>query len=137
MRLGGIFAVLFFLPSLTYGYLGEKVQGPPAINSTGAFSVRETRTDANIIREFISAKGIVFGIRWEGLRHPSLEEALGSYFENYDQAAKRNPVKFGARHHEVETPEIVVKKWGHPRRLQGMAYAPKLLPQGVSANEIR
>jgi hypothetical protein len=32
---------------------------------------------------------------------------------------------------------VVVEKWGHMRNLQGRAYAPALMPQGVSVDEIR
>jgi hypothetical protein len=43
----------------------------------------------------------------------------------------------GRRHVTVKTDGVVVEKWGHMRNLQGRAYAPALIPQGVSVDEIK
>ena len=43
-----------------------------------------------------------------------------------------------ARAYPLTSPDrVVVEKWGHMRNLQGRAYAPALLPPGVSSDEIR
>jgi len=37
----------------------------------------------------------------------------------------------------VRTDRVVVEKWGNMRNLQGRAYAPALIPPGVSIDEIK
>ena len=102
-----------------------------------AYTVHEIIAEAMTVREYVSPSGIVFGIAWNGLTHPDLTPLLGSYSSEYQKAmshAKRQP---GRRHVQVKTDGVVVEKWGHMRNLQGRAYAPALIPQGVSVNEIK
>ena len=107
-----------------------------AKTSTG-YTVHEVRTETITVREYVSPSGIVFGIAWNGLTHPDLTPLLGSYSSEYQKAmshARRQP---GRRHVQVKTDGVVVEKWGHMRNLQGRAYAPVLIPQGVSVDEIK
>jgi hypothetical protein len=101
------------------------------------YTVHEVRTETMTVREYVSPSGVVFGIAWNGLTHPDLTPLLGSYSSEYQKAmshAKRQP---GRRHVQVKTDGVVVEKWGHMRNLQGRAYVPALIPQGVSVNEIK
>ena len=89
------------------------------------------------VREYVSSAGIVFGIAWNGLVYPDLTQLLGPYNDEYQKAmgqAKRQP---GRRHARVKSNDVIVEKWGHMRNLQGRAYAPGLVPQGVSVDEIK
>ena len=102
------------------------------------YSVHEFTVDGTTIREYVSPTGTVFGIAWNGLAHPDLTLLLGSYTGEYKTALRQAPRKPGLRRHEVlKTDRVVVEKWGHMRNLQGRAYAPALLPPGVSSDEIR
>jgi len=102
-----------------------------------AYTVQEVVSDANTVREYITPAGIVFAIAWNGLTHPDLAPLLGSYVGEYRQALRQTPRKPGRRSHQVRANGVVVEKWGHMRNLQGRAYAPALIPPGVSVDEIK
>ena len=102
------------------------------------YTVHEFASDATTVREYISPSGIVFGIAWNGLAYPDLTPLLGLYDGEYQQALRQEPRKPGIRrYHAVRTDGVVVEKWGNMRNLQGRAYAPALIPPGVSIDEIR
>ena len=104
--------------------------------STG-YTVHEVRTKTMTVREYVSPSGVVFGIAWNGLTHPDLTPLLGSYNSAYQKAMTNTKRQPGRRHVQVKTDGVVVEKWGHMRNLQGRAYAPALIPQGVSVDEIK
>ncbi len=101
------------------------------------YTIQEVKSESVTMREYISPEGVVFGIAWNGLIHPDLSPLLGSYSNEYKEALKQTPRRRGRRFSEVKTPRIVVEKWGHMRNLQGRAYAPALIPPGVSIDEIK
>ena len=101
------------------------------------YTVHEIRTETLTVREYVSPSGVVFGIAWNGLTHPDLTPLLGSYSSEYQKALSHAHRQPGRRHVQVKTDGVVVEKWGHMRNLQGRAYAPALIPQGVSVDEIK
>ncbi len=101
------------------------------------YTVQEVVSDSVRVREYISPSGVVFGIAWNGLIHPDLAPLLGSYAGEYREALRQIPRKPGRRFSKVKTNRLVVEKWGHMRNLQGRAYAPALIPPGVSVDEIK
>ena len=102
-----------------------------------AYSVYEIVSDAITVREYVSSAGIVFGIAWNGLAYPDLTQLLGPYADEYQKAMGQASRQPGRRHAQVKTDRVIVEKWGHMRNLQGRAYAPSLVPQGVSIDEIK
>ncbi|MBJ6800880.1 DUF2844 domain-containing protein [Geomonas propionica] len=94
-------------------------------------------TTATTVREYVAPSGVVFAVAWNGLVHPDLKVLLGNYHSDYRKGlshAARQPGRRGAK---VATERLVVETWGHMRNLQGRAYLPELLPEGVSVDEIR
>jgi hypothetical protein len=115
-----------------------------AIEATGlstefhdGYTVRELRSDAVILREYVTPSGIIFAIAWNGQIHPDLVPLLGSYAGEYRTALQQTPREPGRRRLQVQTNQITVEKWGHMRNLQGRAYIPALIPSGVNINEIK
>jgi len=100
-------------------------------------TVQEIDTGTTVVREYISSSGVVFGIAWNGLTHPDLTALLGSYTSEYQKALSHVHRQPGHRHVQVKTDRVVVEKWGHMRNLKGRAYAPALIPQGMSIDEIK
>lgn len=100
------------------------------------YTVQGVESDANTVREYVSSSGLVFAIAWDGRIHPDLTPLLGSYTGEYQQVLRQTPRQPGRRHLQVKTDRVVVEKWGHMRKLQGRAYAPALIPPGVSIDEI-
>lgn len=101
------------------------------------YNVHEAMSASVAVREYVSPSGVVFGIAWNGLIHPDLTPLLGSYAGEYEEALRQTPRKPGRRRLQVKANRVVVEKWGHMRNLKGRAYAPALIPPGVSVDEIK
>ncbi len=101
------------------------------------YQIQEMISDTITVREYISPYGIVFAVAWNGMTVPDLNTLLGSYANDYRTALKQAPRKPGRRSRQIKTDRVVVETWGHMRNLHGRAYAPALIPQGVSINEIK
>jgi hypothetical protein len=108
-----------------------------AMKTSTGYTVHEIRSETITVREYVSPSGVVFGIAWNGLTHPDLTPLLGAYTDEYQKAMRKAKRQPGRRHVQVKTDGVVVEKWGHMRKLQGRAYAPALIPQGVSVDEIK
>ena len=108
-----------------------------AATARDAYTIQEIKSDAATVREYVSSSGVVFAVAWNGLSHPDLTPLLGSYAGEYREALRQTPRKPGRRHLQVKAERVVVEKWGHMRNLQGRAYVPALIPQGVSVDEIK
>ena len=145
------FVLMLAICSLTQqaqATLGESVDSDTtnrkslsAVRSTektaSKYTVYESQYDTITIREYASSSGIVFGITWIGLTHPNLTPLLGSYASEHKKALSQVKRQPGSKHVKVKTENVVVEKWGHMRKLQGRAYAPDLIPEGVSIDEIK
>ena len=107
-----------------------------SLNRNG-YTVHEIQSGSTTVREYVSPTGVVFGIAWNGRSHPDLTPLLGSYAGDYIEAQRNTPRTPGRRAYTVKTDRVVVEKWGHMRNLQGRAYAPALIPPGVSVDEIK
>ncbi len=108
-----------------------------ATTPRNGYTVEEITVDSTAVREYVSSAGIVFAIVWNGYVHPDLTQLLGSYSGEYAAARKNAPRTPGRRSQRLATDNVVVETWGHMRNLQGRAYAPALVPSGVSIDEIK
>jgi hypothetical protein len=144
----GLFITTFGTANFAHATLGESAESVmsdrKAISAVrgattvyNGYTIQEVISDSVSVREYISPSGVVFGIAWSGLIHPDLTPLLGSYAVEYKEALKQTPRKYGRRFSQVRTDRVVVEKWGHMRHLQGRAYAPALIPSGVSIDEIK
>jgi hypothetical protein len=143
----GLFAISLFCSSAANATLGEKADSVEkdrkalsaakrALTAHANYQVQEIVSDANTVREFLTPDGVVFAVAWNGLTHPDLTTILGSYNGQYRKAKKSTPRKHGQRRAKVKGDDIVVETGGHMRNLQGRAYVPSLVPEGVDINEI-
>jgi hypothetical protein len=109
------------------------------VTRNGTFTVHEMRAaTGTIIREYVSASGVVFGVAWEGPTVPDLRQVLGVYFAPYLQAAQAAQQKrTGHGPFRIETPAFVVEQSGHPRAFAGRAYVLQLMPASTGAELIR
>jgi hypothetical protein len=101
------------------------------------YTVHELATQGTTVREYVSADGVVFAVAWSGLAHPSLEPLLGAYAADYQAASGQTARVRGRRAQRVAGARVVVEQWGHMRDLHGRAYAPALVPGGVSLDDLR
>jgi hypothetical protein len=143
-----ILTAIFATPQMVHAALGESDEsveldrkelqadrvGTEKVND---YTVHEIGSDVVVVREYVSRSGLVFALVWRGIVQPDLTHLLGSYAAEYREATLHMAPQKGRRHLLVKTPGITVEKWGHMRDMHGRAYAPALIPAGVSVDEIR
>ena len=114
----------------------EQLRGALNITPGAPYSIHEiTTSSGTTVREYVSAAGKVFGVSWRGPFMPDLHQLLGAYHAQYVQAASAPHA--GHRHMDVVLPGLVVHSAGRPRGFVGRAWAPALMPQSVSADDIK
>jgi hypothetical protein len=115
------------------------IQGTRRTIAAESYTVHEIQTaTGGVVREYVSPAGKVFGLAWHGPWPPDMRQLLGSYFEQYVQAAKaQSGSRRGRRPLMIQQPGLVVQLGGRPRAFAGLAYVPEMLPPGVSAEEIQ
>jgi hypothetical protein len=106
------------------------------------YTVHELTTPyGTTVREYVSPDGKVFGVAWRGPFLPDFQQLLGDSFATFMQAAQsaRNGQVRRSRNAPltVEQPDLVVHSGGHVRAYVGHAYIPGMIPQGVSAADIK
>lgn len=105
------------------------------VTPTAGFTVHELQVPGGmVIREYASLEGKVFALTWRGPGVPDLQKMLGSYYEQFAQAA--SSPHYNHHHLSVRTPDVVVESSGHTRAFFGRAWAPALLPQNFSLSDI-
>lgn len=91
-----------------------------------------------IVREYLSAAGVVFAVTWRGPFRPNLRQLLGGYFDAFEQEAQAaRSRRRGRGPLVVRRPELVVEMGGHVRDFFGRAIALSLVPQAASVAEIQ
>ncbi|GFO59957.1 hypothetical protein GMST_22820 [Geomonas silvestris] len=108
-----------------------------SVSKTAAYTIQELSLESTTVREYINASGIVFAIAWNGMIHPDFDTILGAYANEYWTAKRAAERRHGRKSLRIVTQRMVVETWGHMRDLQGRAYLPAMLPEGVNIDEIR
>ena len=105
-------------------------------SSTGSYMVHETTLPTGtIVRQYVSAAGVVFAVTWNGPFKPDLHQLLGQYFDTMIARQAGQPM-VGHRLILQHGSDLVVESGGHQRSFVGRAYLPNQLPAGVSENDI-
>lgn len=88
-----------------------------------------------VVTEYVTSAGAVYAVAWRGPTLPDLHQILGSYFADY-QTAARHPV---VRHRlvRVDSPDLVIESSGKMRAFVGRAWVPTMLPSGVTPADIQ
>jgi hypothetical protein len=119
------------------------MQGSLRTTAAAAYTMHEIQgVSGTVVREYVSAGGAsagkVFAVAWQGPWRPDMRQLLGSYFEQYLQAAKtQSTARIRRRPLMIDQPGLVVQLGGHPRAFTGRAYVPQMLPSGVRAEELQ
>jgi hypothetical protein len=115
-----------------------KFQAKRTMAAMPSYSVHEiSRDDGELIREYVTPAGKVFGVSWNGPAIPDLSQLLGSYSAEFHNTLLAQPKSFGRRPASVHNSDLVVETGGHMRAFQGRAYVNSMLPAGVSAETIK
>ena len=96
-----------------------------------------TSENGTIVREYVSPKGLVFGVSWQGNFMPNLQQLLGSYMTKLQTASRNQTQVRRLRGVIVKTDDFVFANSGHMRFWRGTAYVPSLVPGNVSAEVVR
>ncbi len=147
--LAGIALLVLGFPHAGYGVLGgdtfsvqaDQLRMKASVKTTQAeaYTVQEMQgTSGTVVREYVSPAGKVFAVAWKGPFLPDLHQILGASFAPFTQAVQAQKWRrLGHGPVAVRQPGLVVLSGGHPRDYVGKAYLPDLMPQGVTAEEIR
>jgi hypothetical protein len=140
-------SVMLALAFPAWASLGDNVTTVQADKADMKGTLRSTATQryvkheiqvptGQVVREFVSTDGNVFGVAWEGPYQPDLQQVLGSYFDTIKQAVSAQQ-RHGHGPVSIETSGFVFEQGGHARNFHGRAYVPAMVPQGVDVTEIQ
>ncbi len=108
------------------------------IQSGQAYTVHELhQTSGTVVKEFISPSGKVFAVSWSGPFIPDLRQLMGTFFDQYSQAARSTVRRPGRAPLNIQQNGLVVQSGGHMRAFFGKAYLSDQLPQTVGPEMIR
>ncbi len=116
-----------------------QMKGSLKTTEADAYTVHEIKASAGtVVKEYVSPAGKVFAITWRGQFIPNMQQLLGSYFDQYAQAAKAQRESHVGRHPiNIQQPELVFQNGGHMRSYFGRAYVPNMVPQGVNVDALQ
>jgi hypothetical protein len=105
----------------------------------GTYAVHEMKASAGtVVKEYVSPAGKVFAIVWQSSSIPDMHQLLGTYFNQYAQAAKAHRESHvGHQPLNIHEPGLVFQNGGHARAYFGRAYVPALVPQGVDVDALQ
>ncbi len=141
-----VFVVLLLASSSGWAVLGEyensvatdqqRMHAQLREMSGQGYSIKQLSSlNGKVVREYVSPKGMVFGISWQSPTMPDLRQLLGSYFAQFQQAARSRRQRGGPL--VIRTKDFVLVSGGHMRAFHGVAYVPSLVPANVSAEVVR
>jgi Protein of unknown function (DUF2844) len=116
-----------------------QMKGTLKTTENDAYTVHEITAAGNtIVKEYVSPAGKVFAITWHGQFIPNMQQLLGTYFDQYAQAAKEQRESHPGRHPlNIQQSGLVVQSGGHMRSYMGRAYVPDMVPQGVNMDALQ
>ncbi|HEX8925658.1 MAG TPA: DUF2844 domain-containing protein [Terriglobales bacterium] len=145
-RVGALCVCCFALSTVAFASLGDDVRTvqadqahmKAALRTTQGvgFVMHELQSQSGVrVREYVSPAGQVFAVTWQGPFMPDLRQVLGSYFDQFSQAAQSRRARGGPL--IIHEPGLVVESGGHMRAFFGRAYVPQMMPANVTAGSIR
>jgi len=112
------------------------MKGALRVTSNSGFTVHGISTAyGTSVREYTGPGGTVFAVAWDGPVNPDFEHLFGGYYTQYLQAAAA--AHGSHRHLSIQLADLVIQNNARMRTFAGRAWVPSLLPQNVSAEDIR
>lgn len=143
MRIAPFFLTLMLACSdVSHAALGGlpeqfNTEGTTVVSSISNYVARDTTLATGThVREFVSARGIVFAVTWDGPILPDLKALLGKHFDTMVAESARMP-RAGRSQMAVDRPEVVINSGGHMRAFEGSAWVPAEFPAGFTADDVR
>jgi hypothetical protein len=108
------------------------------VQTFAAYKVHQlTTTNGVTVREFVSPKGMVFGVAWQASFMPDMNQLLGNYATNLQTAPQAQTRIIHHRGLIVKTNDFVYSNFGVMRLWKGYAYVPSLVPNNVSVEVVK
>jgi hypothetical protein len=116
-----------------------QMKGTLKTTQAETYTVHEiTAPGSTVVKEYVSPAGKVFAITWRGQFIPNMQQLLGTYFDQYAQAAKaQRESRLGHRPLNIQQPSLVFQNGGHMRSYVGRAYVSDMVPQGVNVDALQ
>lgn len=116
-----------------------QMKGALKTTETPAYTTHEiTAAGKTVVKEYVSPAGKVFAISWQGEFIPNMQQLLGTYFDQFAQAAKAQREGHpGHRPVRIQQSDFVFQNGGHMRSYFGRAYLPAMVPQGVNVDALQ
>ncbi len=145
----GLAALLLTLPLPALAALGgdvasvqddqARMKGTLKTTEGMTYTVHEiTVPGISVVKEYASPVGKIFAISWHGQFIPNMQQLLGTYFDQYAQAAKAQRESHPGRHPvNIQQPGLVFQNGGHMRSYAGRAYVPDMVPPGVNPDALQ
>jgi Protein of unknown function (DUF2844) len=116
-----------------------QMKGTLKTTRTDAYTIHEIKASAGtVVKEYVSPAGKVFAITWHGQFIPDMHQLLGTYFDQFAEAAKtQRETHVGHRPLNIQKPGLVFQNGGHMRSYFGRAYVPTMVPQGVNVDALQ
>jgi hypothetical protein len=111
-------------------------RGSRLVAAQGLFERHEiVRADGSRLREYVSPKGQVFAVAWDGATTPDLKTLLGSHYAEYVAALSTQRPS----HHvvSVATPGLVASVTRFQHNGTGRVHLPAQVPAGVASEDLR
>lgn len=96
-----------------------------------------TTTNGPTVREYVTPQGMVFGVAWQGRFMPNMNQLLGTYVNNLQNATPAQTQIRQRRGLTVKTGDFVYTNFCHLQNCTGRAYVPAYVPNNVSAEVVR
>jgi hypothetical protein len=114
----------------------QQIHATTHVTPRAAYAVHELQgPGGDVVREYVSPAGVVFGISWVGKTLPNLRQLLGLNFDTFAGSTHRQR---GGRGHLVVTEgNLVVESTGRMRSFRGHAYLSNAIPTGVTLHDIQ
>jgi hypothetical protein len=115
-----------------------QMKGTIVSRQASSYTVHEIKASSGTtVREFASPAGTVFAVAWQGPFVPSMQQLLGTYFNQYSAAVKANKATYvGRRPLNLQLPGLTVQMNGYMRAFHFRAYIPEQLPAGAKQEEL-
>lgn len=107
--------------------------------ATLQYDVHEISSGAQTVHEYVSRQGQVFAVTWQGPVPPDMRQLLGEYFGRFQSAAVAAHQQSPGQHRQfhLTQPDLVIWSSGRLRNFRGIAYLPRLVPAGVTVDQLQ
>ena len=116
----------------------QHLRSEDLVQSFQAYKVHQlTTTNGIIVREYVSPKGLVFGVAWQAPFMPDMHQLLGDYVTALQSATQAQTQIQRRRSLIIKTNDFVFLSAGRLRFYTGRAYVPSMIPGNVSVEVVK